>query len=318
MNLGKFSRIYKFPPAVIKIFSVSSGNSPTLPSKWQSAVWSIMGASFIWRGCLGCLGRFRKKRWEKRPTGDFVEAQVIETAIPSFVDFLEHINQLLTNETHISPEVIMLADATRVHYPRPLVQVVPGDVWGGDAYVVIKTHLVCDFAAARHNAEAARQERFTEDDLETLRLLLTHACGWSATYANHLADPWIRYLRAEFGNYELRPILDTLYYGEEIHQLPTGLVPGCPSMFLLGDVDSYFIYAFNNGELYKAGVSLKEVYDGLKDDKWHGNKEGDWVPQPPVLNDDPYQYFPIYTGRNADGSFAPEFPQHQFLETEPQ
>jgi hypothetical protein len=129
---------------------------------------------------------------------------------------------------------------------------------------------------ALSNAETATNTTLSDADRDMLRVILTHWCRWSATYTKHVEESWVRCLKATYGKDNLKPILDTLFYEEELSKLPPEVRPTAPSMFLLANSQSYFVFVLEDQTFCSAGATLREVYDGLRDLKWHGDKDGDW------------------------------------------
>jgi hypothetical protein len=157
---------------------------------------------------------------------------------------------------------------------------------------LVKTHLKSLFSDAVFNISNTGNTLSLADE-NYLRLILKHWCGWSATDTKHIHDSWVRYIQSEFSHLEgLVPILDTLVWPEELAKLPKGLGRSQCSLFLLATADSYFVYHFEDGALLRAGITLEEVYNGLKECRFHGHKEGDWEPEPMSLRSDWYRYFP--------------------------
>src|SRR5271170_7647451 len=109
-----------------------------------------------------------------------------------------------------------------------------------------------------------------------LKLLLTHYSGWSATYVEHMHDPWVDCFRHSYPQFTgLVPILDSLTYREELKYLPPGMIPVRPSFILLANSDSYFVFETSDEGpgLFRSGRTLEEVYvdmmgidTGLKQD----------------------------------------------------
>jgi hypothetical protein len=80
-----------------------------------------------------------------------------------------------------------------------------------------------------------------------------------------------------------------------------------PSLFLLATPQSYYVFLLDGLTPLRAGTSLKEVYDGLKDRRLHGfgSVQGPW-PEEEWAHPSPDEshYFPMYTSvRNTVGTF---------------
>jgi hypothetical protein len=133
--------------------------------------------------------------------------------------------------------------------------------------------------AAAANILRVTDKRISFDEAEALRLILTHACGWSATDPTHMNDNWVRYVQAfpKVPIEGLYPILDSLTWEADIEKYSLGCCPLDPTFFLFGNSQKYYIYFFDDDAMYCAGGSLVEVYQGMKTARFHGDKIGDWV-----------------------------------------
>jgi hypothetical protein len=192
-------------------------------------------------------------------------------------------------------------------YPLPPTEIVDAGIWGTDTAILrINTHLKSEFADAVSNIERAGHI-VTPAEEHLLRLILTHWCGWSATDRSHLDDAWVKCLQAMYAHLNgLLPVLDSLVWAEELTRYPEGKSPPEPSFFLLATPRCYYVYALDDSTLFRAGDSLEEVYMGLKQCRFHGDKEGDWPAEPWSLPVDleVCDYFPVYgPTRNSDGTF---------------
>jgi hypothetical protein len=237
--------------------------------------------------------------------------QISDAPLPSCRSYFESVQQLLETQGPDARETTMMLEAMQNHYPRPPTEIVPPSNWGW-AFLSQKTHLASDFAMALSNAETATNTTLSAADQDTLRVLLTHWCRWSATYPSHAEDSWVRCLEAIYAKDNLKPILDTLFYEEELSELPPELRPTPPSMFLLANSQSYFLFVLDDQTFCLAGSTLSEVYDGLRNYKWHGDNDGDWPMEPEVETFDFHRYFPSYTGERKDGRFDLDYPQAEF------
>jgi hypothetical protein len=189
----------------------------------------------------------------------------------------------------------------QIVFPVPPTEIVDAKIWG-KAFLRINAHLQSQYADAVSNIILARRPLDPTDE-NYLRHVLTHWCGWSPTVSVHRNDSWVQYLQTLFAHIKgLTPILDSLVWPEEVSQYPERLDPSEPTLFLLANDEAYFILVLEELGLYRAGESLREVYEGLQNDRWHGIKEGDWVAEdwnPRYMEWDSRDYFPVY-GRLRD------------------
>jgi hypothetical protein len=119
----------------------------------------------------------------------------------------------------------------------------------------VKTHLKSTFTDAVTLLNVTGRT-LSPDDKEYLRLLLTHDCGWSATYPSHINDLWVKYFHEMYPQLEgLIPISDTMTYLEELRDLPEGHAPNGPDFFLLATPKRYYVLDVTDGEeaLFEVG-----------------------------------------------------------------
>jgi hypothetical protein len=223
----------------------------------------------------------------------------------TFDSQLNQLRKLLETHDETSGQVTSAIKEMRSVSRLPL-EVVPKGVWPiGDVRLNVKTHLKSTFADAVALLNATGRN-LSPDDEKYLRLLLTHGCGWSATYPSHMNDPWVQYFHEMYPQLEgLVPILDSMTYLEELRDLPDGHNPNGPSFFLLATANSYFVFDFSDGEeaLFEAGESLKDVYLGMRDWRWAEVSDNPWeiVDYEEWINTT--DYFPVYR-RSMNGEFC--------------
>lgn len=158
--------------------------------------------------------------------------------IPNRHDFGWHawnIRELLTTHDISSPEVINAVDDLHKLSLVPCVELVPADIWGYEnPQLAIHTHLRSTLTNAVANIAATSRSIYSPDVEKYLPLLLTHESGWSATYPEHMNDEWVRFFRTSYPHLKgLLPILDSLFYVEELSLLPEGRDPERPEFLLL-------------------------------------------------------------------------------------
>jgi hypothetical protein len=216
----------------------------------------------------------------------------------NFNFYANRIVLLLESHSARSAEVCAALADLQDFSPVPPSEIVDQDVWGlASAKLRINSHLKSDFQEAVSNIERAGQI-VTPEDEKYLRLVLKHPCGWSATDSKHAQDSWVHFLRIEYPHINgLMPVLDSLVWPEEINQLPKGCYPGpITSMFLLANHEAFYVSIMGGEGLMRAGVTLQEVYLGLKACRFWRTREGDWVEEQisasSHLNEE--DYFPQY------------------------
>jgi hypothetical protein len=195
-----------------------------------------------------------------------------------FDDKTDHL-YLLLQDHELSSKVIVsgLKDLIRC-YPLPPVELVSSDIWPNDGpSVTVKTHLRSTLSDATKLLENTGRTLSAEGE-KHLKLLLTHPCGWSATYIEHMNDSWVEFFHVRHPSLNLVPILDSMTYAEEVERLPDGLNPVRPQFFLLANSDSYFIYDNTDTveALFRAGNTLEEVYMGMRDWRWAEVSDNMW------------------------------------------
>jgi hypothetical protein len=170
-----------------------------------------------------------------------------------------------------------------------------------DSYISIQTHLKSTFVDAVHLLEHTGRD-LSKTDEKYLRLLLTHGCGWSATYPDHMDDSWVKFFHIRYPQLEgLMPILDSMTYPEELVDFPDDHDFMEPSFFLFATSDRYFIWDDRGHDLlYFAGETLEDVYTKLKDWRWYELSDrvevtGEYL--------DPSDYIVAYQ-RKGNGNFG--------------
>ena len=235
--------------------------------------------------------------------------------VPNFDCYANRVDKLLRIHSASSAEVRAAFHDLQTFFPLPPSEIVGPEKWRTTtAQLRVNTHLKSDFADALRNIKDTGRE-LTAADEEWLRLILTHWSGWSATDSMHMRDPWVRYLQALFGHLRgLVPILDSLVWPEELAHFPVSYTPIEPSLFLLATPEAYYVFDLDGLGLYCAGNSLEEVYFGLRESRFNGDKEGDWLPEKWCsLNLDARFYFPVYEfTSNSDLSFNLRHPLREF------
>lgn len=230
----------------------------------------------------------------------------------TFNGHVQRIRNLLQTLPGSTPEVVAAVNDLRECFSKPPVEIVAGGVWGEKTdLLIVKTHLKSVFEDAVESMRRCGKEVSVADQCY-LRYILSHPCGWSPTAAEQSQNAWMRYLQTEYAHLEnLQPILDSFTWPEELVAYPDDVDPPRPSLFLLATSGSFYVYDFENQRMYRAGISTKEVYFGLKDKRYRGDKNGDWDQEPRSLDIDSAPYFPVYH-RIGDDGFVLELPLKEF------
>ena len=214
----------------------------------------------------------------------------------SFRETISRLRTLLETESETSESVILaMKELSRF---SPDIQAIPKGVWpeAPTSLLCIKTHLKSTFVDAAKLIEKTGRNLSTTDE-KYLHLILTHSCGWSATYPEHMNDEWVKYFETRYPQLKgLMPILDSMTYQEELARFPDGFSFNSPHFFLLATPDCYYVYDATDGEdeLRIAGNTLEEVYTGLMEYRWAETSEDPWefVEEEVCLS--PTSAFPTY------------------------
>lgn len=213
-------------------------------------------------------------------------------------------------EDEISDEISVALNELGSFSAQQPIQPIPRGVWPNEpnCLVSVQTHLKSTFKDAIKLLTATGRHLSASDE-KYLQLLLTHVCGWSATYPEHNDDSWVKFFYARYPQLEsLAPILDSMTYREELIDFPDDYSFPEPRFFLLATADRYFIYDasdWTDDQLYIAGETLEEVYTGLKDWRWAYSYGSRWdvVEEEGDKYLDPDCYFVTYK-RNINGTFG--------------
>jgi hypothetical protein len=207
-------------------------------------------------------------------------------------------NKLRYGKASIQEVTPAINDLLEISKGLPVV-IIREDIWGKRLGVLVKTHLHSTFEDAVANVVTATGRALTENDEHYLGLLLTHWCGWSATYREHMdpLEPWMVFFQLRYPHLQdLRLILDSLTYPEEVENLPEGYQPLRPELFLLATPERYYVYdctAENDG-LFEAGPTLKDVYRGMKEWRFLRVEENRWPVEKVITTVSQQGYFPEY------------------------
>ena len=214
----------------------------------------------------------------------------------SFREKLAILEALLKTEKE-SSEAVRRA-LKEVNSFSPHVQIIPKGIWPKESTnrVSIQTHLKSNFGdAIRLIQDTGRKVSISDE--RYLWLLLTHTCGWSATYPEHMNDDWVEFFHIRYPRLKgLVPILDSMIYREELPYFPFKFLFCSPQFFLLATFNCYYIYDATDGEdaLRIAGKTLEEVYTGLMEWRWADSSDNPWdfYDWDDYIN--PTDYFPTY------------------------
>jgi hypothetical protein len=231
---------------------------------------------------------------------------ILPQAALSFDDHISLIRKLLKTHDDTSETITSAVNDLKSLSPSPWVEIVAKDVWPREnTCISVKTHLKSTFDDAVNRLKATGRVP-SSNDMKYLHLLLTHICGWSATYSIHLGDPFVKFFRLQYPQLTgLVPILDSMTYPEELKDFPEGYRLRGPWFFLLATPNCYYVYDVTDGEeaLFVAGESLEEVYVGLRDWRWADSSDNIWEIVDEVEWISPTKYFPKYY-RKDNGVFG--------------
>jgi hypothetical protein len=228
--------------------------------------------------------------------------------IPGFHNRISHLRHFVEKDDDAAASLAL--NELRSRFPRPPVQVIPKRIWTNEpnCLISVQTHLKSTFADAVNLLTATGRQLSVADE-KYLRLLLTHVCGWSATYPSHVNDSWVNFFHVRYPQLQgLVPILDSMTYPEELADFPDDYNFPHPRFCLLATSERFFIWdASDWGEdgLFIAGDTLEEVYTGLRDWKWAESYEDVWE----MVDEDrgeylhPGFYFVTYK-RKKNGNFS--------------
>jgi hypothetical protein len=239
----------------------------------------------------------------------------LDSALQGWEGFERHIintELLLRDYDPDSPEVTAALNDLRAFSPVPFAEVVPREVWG-TALVTSRAHLKSGFKDAVANITATGRT-LSPDDEHYLRLILTHPCGWSPTYTEHMNDDWVKFFQMEYPHLEgLVPILDSLTYMEELIHLPYGLRPTRPTFFLLATSECYYVYDFSDGaeSMCRVGFTLEDVYTGMNDYLYAGFQDNAWPEEDGECWGDAKDYLPVFY-RKENGRFGRVWSNKEF------
>lgn len=205
-----------------------------------------------------------------------------------------------------SMEAAFALNELRAFSLLPRVEVTAKGVWDHVA-LSVWTHLKSTFDNAAANIESTGRV-LTPEDRKYLQLLLTHGCGWSATYPEQMNAHWATFFKTCYPHLNgLTLILDNMAYPEEFKDLPDGMTPDRADIFLLATSESYYVYdcsetlAGTGSGLSRAGQTLEKVYLGMREWKYC-DVEDAWEIEEPKVWVEPSNYFPRYY-RNEEGIY---------------
>ena len=167
--------------------------------------------------------------------------------------------------------------------------------------VRINSHLHNDFGAAVMNINSAGRA-LLESEEDSLRSLLRHWCGWSATDPSHGKEPCFQYIQHRFQDLgPLYPILDNATWPEEVALLPPRLNPCLANYFLFASASSYYLYLREDDCMFHCGDTISDVHQGLETSReqlalneggWRYIEYNDWVENEIYFPE--YEYHPVH------------------------
>lgn len=186
-----------------------------------------------------------------------------------------------------------LLHEVRQRFPIPAIDILPKDVWGtATDQLVVRTHESVDIAEAVRNMERSGR-KLDDEEKNYLKILASHWCKWSPTVAEHRNDPWVLLIRHAYPGLDgLEPVFDSLIWPNEIARYPLGYVPMRPWLFLFAAQTGFYIYDFQGDTMFEAGGTLRQVIDGMRNQRW--TLPDMWDDVPCTFSEDPSDYFPVY------------------------
>jgi len=220
------------------------------------------------------------------------------------------LSDLLEEYPSTADDIESIVHIIQAEYPMiPTPKIIyPGDGWNfGTPCYVHQMHLLNEEESFRISLENIMKTGRIPDSSEKIYLRHILNCpfmSWSATTPAHHEDDWVLYIRHEFTLPGLVPILDDMTWPEEIAVLPQGYGIGGPRFLLLADATNFYFYEYEGSQLWKAGVTLEEVYLGLKRKAWWFDSVDSW--DEVEDNGEEYDhdnYFPMWNPvRKEDGT----------------
>ena len=176
-------------------------------------------------------------------------------------------------------------------FPVPSAHIVLKEEWATKTdHLIVATHQREDISQAIRNVTMTGR-KLTRDEEKQLEKISFHWCSWSPTGTAHRNDSWMRFLKYSHPDLkDLQPILDSLIWQNEIELYPLGSVPRPPWLFLLATPTKFYVYNFQDNAMLKAGDTLGDVIDGMREERWRG----EWPQLPTMKDEDPDDYFPVY------------------------
>jgi len=219
---------------------------------------------------------------------------------PSRLKHYKALLEMLNSEHPNLPELLQLCDSLNIENAPPLKIICEGPWADRKPYIRRNTHLSHSFEAALRNLALAGRI-LCESERNSLRALLDHWCGWSATYPQHMDDSYFKYTQWAFHRkvINLHPILDSVWYPEEVRLLPERIFPDNYIYFLLANAEGYYVYSDQEDTLYNAGPTLEGVVDGLRNAFRDGHPvaPSSWeAMDSPDYRGERMDHFPYYDG----------------------
>ena len=111
-------------------------------------------------------------------------------------------------------------------------------------------------------------------------------------------DPAFCYIRHRYRQIkDLTPVLDNITYVELVAWMPRSISIDMATHLLLASSDRYYVYLVEFDELFDAGPTLKDVYEGLRQVHWVATLHGcPWEAVEPfeTWEVDHFLHFPDY------------------------
>jgi predicted RNase H-like HicB family nuclease len=158
----------------------------------------------------------------------------------------------------------------------------------------------------------------SESEKTFLSYIITHRLAWSASDPQHMEEPCFKYIQHSFRHLgHLYPILDDIWWPEVVESLPDGINPSFLLRVLLSNEQNYYVYLPEVDIMYKAGSTLEEVFQGLKEFKDQSIPEGgswEYEEGPGWTGEGHYRHFQMWaTAKDSSREWEPAWEVEPFI-----
>jgi hypothetical protein len=193
----------------------------------------------------------------------------------SYLDELEDIGDLLDRSVDPSEVEARLRSFNQKWSDVPPVKIVSGEIWNCAPFLQYGVRFT-NKEHAINNLIASGMPISTNDE-KFVEYLMNWIFYWSPSDPQHNDELGFQFLRWRFRHLgHLYPIFDNIMWPEVVAKIPlTGHVNDPFRMLLVGK-DYYYIYNAESDIMFRAGKTLEEVYEGLKECKDGRSHEVCW------------------------------------------